>query len=167
MSAIRTKLHHQLQTVTARIPVVNSTAATRGGVQPWNSRLRELAKKSLFSEALSVYLQMLRSGASPNAFTFPFALKSSAVLSLPVTGEQLHGQAITTGCLLEPFVQTSLISMYCKCNFVDVARQVFDENPLSRKLTVCYNALIAGYALNLRTKDYKFCSQVSCHHCAF
>ncbi|CAI0391797.1 unnamed protein product [Linum tenue] len=153
MSAIRTKLHHQLQTVTARIPVLNSTAATRGGVQPWNSRLRELANKSLFSEALSVYLQMLRSGASPNAFTFPFALKSSAVLSLPITGEQLHCQAIRTGCLLEPFVQTSLISMYCKCNFVDVARQVFDENPLSRKLTVCYNALIAGYALNLRTKD--------------
>ncbi|CAN1141904.1 Putative pentatricopeptide repeat-containing protein At3g11460, mitochondrial [Linum perenne] len=35
--------------------------------------------------------------------------------------------------------------MYSKCGLVDVARKVFDENPKSRELTVCYNALIAGY----------------------
>ncbi|CAN1820892.1 Putative pentatricopeptide repeat-containing protein At3g11460, mitochondrial [Linum perenne] len=72
---------------------------------------------------------MLRSGATPNAFTFPFALKSSAVLSLPFVGKQLHCQSIRTGCLAEPFVQTALISMYSKCGLVDVARKVFDENP--------------------------------------
>ncbi|CAN1141907.1 Putative pentatricopeptide repeat-containing protein At3g11460, mitochondrial [Linum perenne] len=93
---------------------------------------------------------MLRSGATPNAFTFPFALKSSAVLSLPFVGKQLHCQSIRTGCLAEPFVQTALISMYSKCGLVDVARKVFDENPKSRELTVCYNALIAGYSLNMR-----------------
>ncbi|CAN1141913.1 Putative pentatricopeptide repeat-containing protein At3g11460, mitochondrial [Linum perenne] len=96
---------------------------------------------------------MLRSGATPNAFTFPFALKSSAVLSLPFVGKQLHCQSIRTGCLAEPFVQTALISMYSKCGLVDVARKVFDENPKSRELTVCYNALIAGYSLNMRVKD--------------
>ncbi|CAN1141908.1 Putative pentatricopeptide repeat-containing protein At3g11460, mitochondrial [Linum perenne] len=74
---------------------------------------------------------MLRSGATPNAFTFPFALKSSAVLSLPFVGKQLHCQSIRTGCLAEPFVQTALISMYSKCGLVDVARKVFDENPKS------------------------------------
>ncbi|CAN0879489.1 Putative pentatricopeptide repeat-containing protein At3g11460, mitochondrial [Linum grandiflorum] len=119
----------------------------------WNSQLRELANKSHFSEALHLYLRMLRSGATPNAFTFPFVLKSSAVLSLPFTGEQLHSQATRTGCLAEPFLQTALISMYSKCGLPDVARKVFDENPQSRKLTVCYNALIAGYALNTRVKD--------------
>ncbi|CAN1820902.1 Putative pentatricopeptide repeat-containing protein At3g11460, mitochondrial [Linum perenne] len=43
--------------------------------------------------------------------------------------------------------------MYSKCGLVDVARKVFDENPKSRELTVCYNALIAGYSLNMRVKD--------------
>ncbi|KAL5545820.1 hypothetical protein UlMin_005507 [Ulmus minor] len=123
---------------------------------PWNTRLRELAKQCLFSEALNLYRQMLRSGHSPNAFSFPFALKSCAALSLPLMGVLLHSQVVRTGCELEPFVQTSLVSMYCRCSLVENARQVFDENPQSRKLTVCYNALISGYTLNSR-----FCDGVS------
>ena len=119
----------------------------------WNARLRELARHRHFQEALNLYCQMLASGDSPNAFTFPFAFKSCASMSLPLAGTQLHGHVIKTGCELEPFVQTSLISMYCKCSIVDSARKVFDENPHSRSLTVCHNALIAGYSLNSRFSD--------------
>ncbi|XP_050227656.1 putative pentatricopeptide repeat-containing protein At3g11460, mitochondrial [Mercurialis annua] len=119
----------------------------------WNTQLRELANKSHFTNAISVYLQMLRSGYSPNAFTFPFALKSCAALYLPFTGKQLHGHVLKTGCLLEPFIQTSLISMYGKCGFIEYARKVFDENPQSSRLTVCYNSLISGYGMNLIVKD--------------
>lgn len=43
--------------------------------------------------------------------------------------------------------------MYCKCSLIDDARQVFDENPRSRELTVCYNALLSGYAMNSRATD--------------
>ncbi|KAJ4831004.1 putative pentatricopeptide repeat-containing protein, mitochondrial [Turnera subulata] len=119
----------------------------------WNTLLRELANKSLFPDALQVYLQMLRSGSAPNAFTFPFALKSCAALSLPFTGKQLHCHVLKTGCSPEPFLLTSLISMYCRLGSVESARQVFDENRHSSKLTVCYNALVSGYALNSRAKD--------------
>ncbi|CAN0914713.1 Putative pentatricopeptide repeat-containing protein At3g11460, mitochondrial [Linum grandiflorum] len=122
----------------------------------WNNQLRELANKSLFSEALYFYLRMLRSGTTPNSVTFTFVLRSSAVLSLPFVGKQLHSQVIRAGCLADAFVQTSLLSMYSKCGFVDVARQVFDENPESKQLVACYNALIAGYSLNLRLKDAVF-----------
>lgn len=43
--------------------------------------------------------------------------------------------------------------MYGKCSLIDNARKLFDENPQSRKLTVCYNSLLSGYALNSRVKD--------------
>ncbi|XP_009366723.2 putative pentatricopeptide repeat-containing protein At3g11460, mitochondrial [Pyrus x bretschneideri] len=119
----------------------------------WNARLRELSKQCLFFEALTVYRQMLRRGHSPNAFTFPFALKSCAALSLPLTGSLLHCHVLKTGCEPEPFVQTALVSMYCKCCLVDDARKVFDENPHSRMLTVCYNALIGGHTSNSRFSD--------------
>ncbi|PON78014.1 DYW domain containing protein [Parasponia andersonii] len=119
----------------------------------WNTQLRELSKQCLFSEALHLYRRMLRSGHSPNAFTFPFVLKSAAALSLSVTGALLHGHVLKTGCEPEPFVQTSLISMYCRYSLVENARKVFDENPQSRKLTVCYNALISGYTLNTKFSD--------------
>ncbi|KAK9156768.1 hypothetical protein Scep_003342 [Stephania cephalantha] len=115
----------------------------------WNTRLRELSKHRLFKEALNLYQQMLRSGHPPNAFTFPFALKSCAALSLPISGEQLHSHVIQSGCLPEPFIITSLISMYSKSGLITNAHKVFDEMP-QRSLTVCYNALIAGFVLNDR-----------------
>ncbi|KAH7512177.1 hypothetical protein FEM48_Zijuj12G0062800 [Ziziphus jujuba var. spinosa] len=128
-----------------------STASTT--VVPWNSRLRELANQCHFAKALTLYRQMLRSGHPPNAFTFPFALKSCAALSLLVTGKLLHGHVVKTGCEPEPFVQTSLISMYCRCSLIKNARRVFEDNDSSRKLTVCYNALISGYTSNSKISD--------------
>ncbi|KAG5243983.1 pentatricopeptide repeat-containing protein [Salix suchowensis] len=126
---MKTKLYHHLQSTTTKNP-------------QWNTLLREAANKSLFTKALSLYLHMLRSGAFPNAFTFPFAIKSCAALSLPITGKQLHCHVVKSGCLLEPF-----------CSLIDNARQVFDENPQSRNITVCYNSLLSGYALKSRVKD--------------
>lgn len=38
--------------------------------------------------------------------------------------------------------------MYCKCLLTEDAYKVFGENSLCKKLTVCYNALIAGYVQN-------------------
>ncbi|KAK4834464.1 hypothetical protein QYF36_023307 [Acer negundo] len=49
-----------------------------------------------------------------------------------------------SGCDPEPFVLTSLISMYCKCALIDSARKVFNENTQSMKLSICYNALLSG-----------------------
>lgn len=134
---------------TARLPQPSKTAGAgtvvvSGG--KWNTQLRELSKKGQYSQALLLYRQMLRSGANANAFTFPFIIKSSAALSLHFSGQQLHCHVIKAGCLLEPFVQTALISMYCKCCSVENAESVFDEIPHSAKLTVCYNALISGLA---------------------
>ncbi|RZC78610.1 hypothetical protein C5167_002832 [Papaver somniferum] len=114
----------------------------------WNIQLREVAKDGCFKEGIEIYRQMLRHGDSPDSFTFPFALKSCASLSLPISGSQIHSHVIKTGCEPDPFIQTSLISMYSKCSLINNARRVFDENVHSRRLTVCYNALLAGYSHN-------------------
>ncbi|CAH9110059.1 unnamed protein product [Cuscuta epithymum] len=125
-----------------------TTRSAAENAAPWNAKLQELSKQGKFEDGLTLYRRMLRSNASPNAFTFPFVLKSSATLSITLSGELLHCHVIKSGCESEPFVQTALISMYCKCGLVENASQVFDQNPQSRKLTVCYNALISGYITN-------------------
>lgn len=140
-------------TVAATGSLVRSSGVAAVAPTPWNVRLRELAYNSLFGEAISLYRSMLRSGSSPDAFSFPFTLKSCAALSLPVSGQQLHCHVIRGGCEAEPFVLTSLMSMYCKCGLVEDARKVFDENPQSRQLGVCYNALISGYTANSKVSD--------------
>nr|AYM00960.1 pentatricopeptide repeat protein [Salvia miltiorrhiza] len=125
-------------------PTETSFSAAVGTGGKWNTQLRELSKNRQYNQALILYRQMLRSGATPNAFTFPFVLKSSASLSVHLSGKQLHCHVVKAGCLLEPFVQTALISMYCKFRLFDNAHKVFDEIPESARLTVCYNALLSG-----------------------
>ncbi|KAF5771904.1 putative tetratricopeptide-like helical domain superfamily, DYW domain-containing protein [Helianthus annuus] len=116
----------------------------------WNTHFRELTKHGNYQQSLTLYRHMLRSGSTPDAFTFPVLLKSCALLSLPISGTQLHCHIIKTGCHSEPFVQTGLISLYSKCWLIEDAHQLFDESPHSQKLTVCYNALVAGYTRNDR-----------------
>ncbi|XP_071689779.1 putative pentatricopeptide repeat-containing protein At3g11460, mitochondrial [Rutidosis leptorrhynchoides] len=138
-------LSHHFPTTIATVTNTTSTS--------WNTHLRELTKHGNYHQCITLYRQMLQSGTRPNAFTFPVALKSCAVLSLPISGTQLHCHVIKTGCHSEPFVQTALISFYGKCCFITDARKLFDESPESQKLTVCYNALVAGYTKNGRFLD--------------
>ncbi|KAL3642691.1 hypothetical protein CASFOL_013506 [Castilleja foliolosa] len=135
------------------LPQTNKTLAAGTTGDKWNTLLRNLSKQGQYSQALTLYRQMLRSSAAPNAFTFPFILKSSAALSLPLPGAQIHCHIIKSGCHLEPFVQTALISMYCKFSLLENARNVFDEIPESNRQTVCYNALISGFVQRSRFLD--------------
>ncbi|PNX77595.1 pentatricopeptide (PPR) repeat protein, partial [Trifolium pratense] len=112
----------------------------------WNCYLRELSKQKKFQEALTVYRNMLRSSFFPNTFTFPVLLKSCALLSLPLTGSQLHSHVIKTGSQPDPYTQSSLINMYSKSSLPHFARKVFDESPVN--LTISYNAMISGYSSN-------------------
>ncbi|KAL8462578.1 hypothetical protein ACS0TY_033566 [Phlomoides rotata] len=131
---------------TQRLPPPNTTAAM---VATWNIQLRELSRQGKSSQALIMYRQMLRFGATPDAFTFPFILKSSTALP----GTQLHCHIIKSGCQLEPFVQTALISMYSRFCLPGNAYKVFDEIPESNRPTVSYNALISGLVHKSRLSD--------------
>ncbi|KAI4300492.1 hypothetical protein L6164_033864 [Bauhinia variegata] len=128
-------------------------ARVANATTPWNSRLRELARERQFPQALTLYRHMLRHGCFPNTFTFPFVLKSCATLLLPLMGSQLHGHVVKTGCEPDPYIRTSLISMYSKFSMVHNARKVFDENDQGKNLTICYNALISGYTFNSKILD--------------
>jgi pentatricopeptide repeat protein len=65
---------------------------------------------------------------------------------IPVEGKQVHGHMIKSGCQSDLFLGNSLINMYCKCDQVSVARQVFDKMP--ERNVVSWNAMISGYSQN-------------------
>ncbi|KAK6290078.1 hypothetical protein POUND7_001619 [Theobroma cacao] len=89
---------------------------------------------------------MLRCGSTPNAFSFPFALKSSVSLSLPFSGQQLHCHVIKSGLNLDFSVSNCLLTMYVKCGAIEFGRKLFDEMP--KKGLITWNAMISGYAQN-------------------
>ncbi|KAK6942599.1 Pentatricopeptide repeat [Dillenia turbinata] len=124
--------------------------------QIWNIQMRELAKQGLYQQGINLCRQMLRSGTTPNASSFPFPLKSCTILSLPLLGKQIHGQTVKMGLEHHPLVLTSLVSMYSKWYEIGSASKVFGKSPLWVRDTICYNSLLAGYSYNSM-----FCETVS------
>ncbi|XP_016496120.1 pentatricopeptide repeat-containing protein At3g62890 [Nicotiana tabacum] len=78
---------------------------------------------------LSIFLRMRFHGVQLDYYTFPFLLHSVHSPSHLQLGRLIHSQSILFGFSFDPFVQTSLISMYTACGNVGSARRVFDEMP--------------------------------------
>ncbi|KAJ8633997.1 hypothetical protein MRB53_027333 [Persea americana] len=105
--------------------------SSSGGPNPQNS--------------ISHYNQMRRNSIPPNNYTFPFALKACARLSLLDKGKELHSVSLQLGFEFDVFVQNSLIYMYAVCGNVETARGVFDYMPVPVRDVVSWNSMISGY----------------------
>lgn len=85
---------------------------------------------------------MLDRGITPNKYTYPFVLKSfSAELAL-LPGKTIHGHAVKTGLASDPYVRSSLITLYSICGAVVDALKMFDQMP--DRNVVCWSAMISG-----------------------
>ncbi|MCD7454225.1 hypothetical protein HAX54_023980 [Datura stramonium] len=78
---------------------------------------------------LSIFLRMRFHGVQLDYYTFPFLLQSVHSPPHLQLGRSVHSQVLVFGFSSDPFVQTSLISMYTTCGDVGSARAVFDEMP--------------------------------------
>lgn len=112
----------------------------------WNSMIRGYAHSSSPEESLSLFRSMVARGYAPNNYTFPFLLRAAARLPDNNTnvGLSLHASLVRRGLdLLDPFIVTSLVSLYASIGSVDDARRVFDGSP--HKDVTAWNALLKGY----------------------
>ncbi|CAM8966830.1 unnamed protein product [Rhodiola kirilowii] len=114
-------------------------------VYTWNSMIRACSSQP--KEPIFLFRKMLRTGCSiPNSYTIAFVLKACSVLAAIGEGRQVHKRALQCGFEFSPFVQTSLVNLYAKCDEIRDARKVFDEIP--EKNVVAWSAMISGYAKN-------------------
>lgn len=86
------------------------------------------------------------SGLSPDHFTFPFVVRSCAVLSALREGREVHCNVIKNGFNSDVFVKSSLVSMYAQNGESSNSELVFDE--MGVKNIVSWTAMIAGYVQN-------------------
>ncbi|KAI4381356.1 hypothetical protein MLD38_007435 [Melastoma candidum] len=94
--------------------------------------------------AVSLFVDVLNSGISPDAYSFSSLLKVCANGGALREGEQLHAYAIKLAVASNGFVSPTLINMYTACGDVDSARKVFD-NVGDDRCVVAYNSMITGY----------------------
>ncbi|KAJ0974345.1 hypothetical protein J5N97_016310 [Dioscorea zingiberensis] len=112
----------------------------------WSSQIIADSRCGGFSQALSIFGEMLKSEEKLDEFVLASLLRSSSGLSDLCIGEQLHAKAIRLGHALECGVRRSLIAIYSTCGFFELARRVFDEVPSVHETDVLtWNAIISVY----------------------
>ncbi|XP_078428127.1 pentatricopeptide repeat-containing protein At3g09040, mitochondrial-like [Wolffia australiana] len=107
------------------------------GAVPWNAAIAVLAKLGLHSKALRLYLGMLSRGLTETPRTFPSLMAACSPSSAP----QLHARAFLLGFLPNPFVSSSLVSLY-SLSSPNLALSLFRHLPSPP--TPAFNSLLSA-----------------------
>lgn len=109
----------------------------------WNTMMSGSFRNGEYEETLTLFVSMLQSSnLHPNSISFSCAMKACGALRSPGLGLQLHGLVIKFGFLGEPAIEISILDIYVKCGFMDLATRQFEllENPD----IFCWNSMILG-----------------------
>ncbi|XP_059646333.1 putative pentatricopeptide repeat-containing protein At3g13770, mitochondrial [Cornus florida] len=113
-------------------------------VVSWTAMISAYSQRGYASEALSLFVKMLRSGTMPNGFTFATVLTSCTGALGFNHGRQIHSLIIKGIFESNIYVGSSLLDMYAKSGKIHEARGVFESLP-ERDVVSC-TAIISGYA---------------------
>eukprot|EP00250_Pteridium_aquilinum_P034799 c8115_g1_i1 orf=475-942(+) len=110
-------------------------------------------KHVLSEHSLSLYQKMKEDiSVCRDGQTFIAVLKVCAKLKDVKRGQTIHAEIVKKGLHeRDPFVGSTLISMYSECGWMGKAQEVFDVVLVQD--TVLWNALIAGYAKHRRGRE--------------
>ncbi|XP_027362779.1 putative pentatricopeptide repeat-containing protein At1g69350, mitochondrial [Abrus precatorius] len=114
-------------------------------VVSWNTLVSFYARESLNEEAMTLFARMLAKGIMPDSYSLASTISASANAGSIQFGQKIHGHVMKRG-FMDEFVQNSLMDMYSKCGFVDLAYTIFDK--MMHKSIVAWNCMICGFSQN-------------------
>jgi pentatricopeptide repeat protein len=112
----------------------------------WNAMIVGYLQNGVAEEALEIFRQMQLTDVKANLVTMVSVLPVCAELGALQSGRAIHGYIIRGGFETYISVGSSLVAMYGKCGFIDIADKVFHS--MAERDVVSWNAMIAGYAQN-------------------
>ncbi|KAL4566108.1 hypothetical protein LXL04_030218 [Taraxacum kok-saghyz] len=95
-------------------------------------------------EALDTFQKLQKSGLKPDLFTFSSVLTVCSNLLALEQGQQVHCQAIKSGCLSDVVVGTALVNMYNKCGTIEGACKAFVEMPT--RTLISWTSMITAFS---------------------
>lgn len=96
--------------------------------------------------SVGLFKELLASGEKVNSSTIVGLVPVSSPFGhLHLTGS-LQSFCVKSGIVSHPSVSTALVTVYCRLNEIESARQLFDESP--KKTLASWNAMISGYTQN-------------------
>ncbi|KAH7441474.1 hypothetical protein KP509_03G039400 [Ceratopteris richardii] len=118
----------------------------------WNTIIAGYAEFGFSEKGLECYEEMELHGVTPDGVTLATVIKACASIKALEYGQDIHGEILRKNLLKEdPFIGSSLVDMYIKCDELSMAQEVFDRVLI--RDTVLWNALLAGYAEHERNHE--------------
>lgn len=110
----------------------------------WNSIISCYSQNSLGDKALGYFVDFLRGGLKPDAFTLASVVKACSLLQEGLSiSKQVQVQAVKVSAISNSFVQTALIDIYSKNEAMEEAECLFRGKPEFD--LACFNAIMSGY----------------------
>ncbi|KAL7212494.1 hypothetical protein ACSBR2_015228 [Camellia fascicularis] len=117
----------------------------------WNVIISGYSQNRNHKEAVKLFREMQFQGVQPDRTTVAIILSSCAGMGLLEGGKQVHAASVRAMFHTDTYVASGLISMYSKCNRIEIAECIFDRIP--ELDIVCWNSIIAGLSLNSLDKE--------------
>ncbi|GAA0161331.1 hypothetical protein LIER_17672 [Lithospermum erythrorhizon] len=114
-------------------------------VVSWNMLISGFSQEGMWEEALMLFVQMLTQGITPDSFSLATVVSVSGNFECSEFGRQVHGYVFKTNIFNE-YVQNSLIDMYSKCGYVDLAYLIFEDS--LKRSVVTWNSMMCGFSHN-------------------
>ncbi|CAL5407594.1 unnamed protein product [Camellia sinensis] len=115
-------------------------------VAAWNAMIGGFCENGMWEHSLELYSLLKNENCSLVSSSFSSALTACSQGRDVGFGKQLHCDVFRLGFQSDPYVCTSLITMYAKCTSVQDAEKIFDW--ISSKEIELWNAMISAYIGN-------------------
>ncbi|KAI3803913.1 hypothetical protein L1987_32078 [Smallanthus sonchifolius] len=123
-------------------------------VVTWTAMIKGYVQNDNYTDAIQLFILMLKSGTRPNHFTLSTLLDACAGCSTFLLGNQLHSCILKSGLDCEVVLLTALIDMYMKCGDIEAGFCVFES--MKKKNMVSWNSVIGGCARHGLAKQALF-----------
>ncbi|CAI9756169.1 unnamed protein product [Fraxinus pennsylvanica] len=100
----------------------------------------------LFQEAIFMYQKIVYDMIQFNSFILPSILRACSAINDLGMGKKVHCRIIKSGIESDPFVETSLLSMYGEMGCLYNARKIFEE--MSVRDMVSWSSIVSIYVQN-------------------
>ncbi|KAJ0984969.1 hypothetical protein J5N97_003325 [Dioscorea zingiberensis] len=120
--------------------------AVENNVLMWNAIIGGFCYNGLSEISLELFVLMINKGCEMKAATFTSVLMSCSIGKFANFGQGVHCCVIKKGHEFDPYVRTSLLTMYAKCGLVNDARKVFYV--VQSDGTELWNSMISAYVRN-------------------
>ncbi|KAI3871067.1 hypothetical protein MKW92_036985 [Papaver armeniacum] len=113
----------------------------------WNTIMSGFHRNGLWDKSLEYFVLMKSRGCKLESSTFSIVLTACSDGEEVVFGSEVHCDLIKLGFEKDPYVSTSLLTLYSKNGLVKDAQAVFDQNPTDKGIEL-WNAMISAYVCN-------------------